>query len=144
MSLPKTSLYVVILIFVVFGMALFLEFYKKTIRKDRTKTWENRLVGFILSVLSTFGLYYSNLIFPILDIFNAPFWTNLSFYILAFYYFQRQADMKLLKKVMRVWTEHFLKKAGLSAEEVKKITDAYEENKKAEVPEENVSSDAES
>lgn len=132
MNLTETSLYITILIFVVFGMALLAEFYKKTIRKDKSKTWENRLLGFILSVLSAFGLYSANLIIPILNVFNAPFWANVSFYILAFYYFQRQVDMKLLKKIMKMYTVKFLKKSGLNDEQIQEIEDAYEEKKTSE------------
>lgn len=132
MNLTETSLYITILIFVVFGMALLAEFYKKTIRKDKSKTWENRLLGFILSVLSAFGLYSANLIMPILSVFNAPFWANVSFYILAFYYFQRQVDMKLLKKIMKMYTVKFLKKSGLNDEQIQEIEDAYEEKKTSE------------
>ena len=124
MTLTETTLYIIVLVFVVFGMALIAEFYKKTIRKDKSKTWENRFLGFTLSVLSAFGLYSANLIIPILSIFNAPFWANVSFYILAFYYFQRQVDMKLLKKIMKMYTIKVLKKSGLNDAQIQEIENA--------------------
>ena len=132
MTFTKTSLYLIVLTLILFGIGSTVEFYKKTLRKDKSKNWENRVLGFVLSTISVFGLYYAHLIVPLFDLFEAPFWTNITFYIAVFYFLQRQLDMKVLKKIMNTCALKFLKKAGLEEAQIQEIMKNYEEKKNLE------------
>lgn len=90
-------------------IAIFMEWYKKILRKDKTKAWENWLVAILLSViLSTVG-YFA---------FSLPGTTiAVIYYSIGVFSVQLIVDMKVVKAICR-W---YLGKKGIKDETMKEI-----------------------
>lgn len=118
--------FIIICLLSVLGVSALVEFYKKTIRKDQAKTWENWVVGAVLSVgfaaLICFkGLAYTLFSNPIL---------NVAVYAAVIFLLQMFIDMKFIKKILASALEHadveklipaILDKIGVSLEKVQSI-----------------------
>jgi ABC-type nitrate/sulfonate/bicarbonate transport system substrate-binding protein len=92
-------------------IAIFMEAYKKNIRSDKAKDWENWLLAGILSVTFAVVGYLSY------DLPGKPI--AILYYSFGIFAVQLIVDMKIVKAVVRIW----LKKQGLTEDEVEEITD---------------------
>lgn len=89
--------FVVVALLSIFGVASIMEFYKKTIRKGQSKTWENWVVGAVLS----FGVATLDCLTGIAYIFfpNAMV-VNILIYGVVFFFVQMFVDMKIIKALI--------------------------------------------
>jgi hypothetical protein len=92
-------------------IAIFMEAYKKNIRNDKAKDWENWLLGGILSITFAVVGYLSY------DLPGKPI--SMVYYASGIFAVQLIIDMKIVKAIVRIW----LKNKGLTEEEVEEITD---------------------
>lgn len=92
-------------------IAIFMEAYKKNIRQDKAKAWENWLIGGILSITFSIVGYLS------FDLPGKPI--SMIYYALCVFALQLVVDMKIIKSLVKV----FLKKKGFTEEELEDIID---------------------
>lgn len=121
MTKTQLIIYIMFLLLDILGVATVIEFYKKALRKDKARTWEIRIIAFILSVVNIALLPLMNLFQPVLGLLGAPLWADYTFYTLIFFTLQLQADMKLIKKVFANMFKNWLKKASLTEEQIEDI-----------------------
>ena len=110
----------------VFATAFFMEIYKKNIRKNKSKSWENWLVGGLMSLVCVAFLHFSGMMYPLFNkLFHAKLWLDYMFYIILFFIGQWKADMMVIKKAVKSLLTQWIKdNANLSdskAEEVLKL-----------------------
>ena len=118
-------IYILFLTLEVFATSFFMEFYKKSIRKNKSKSWENRIMGIVMSVLCLLLLHSSNLIYPIFNkMFNAKLWLDYVLYLILFFIAQWKTDMVIVKKAVKTlviqWIKDNAKLNDSQAEEILK------------------------
>lgn len=121
MSTIKVMIYIVMNCLLIFSVSFLMEFYKKRIRKDRAKGWENKLLGFFLSCVCVGILVGINIFQPVLGLLGAPLWADITLYLIVFYILQLQVDMKVVKTLFRAFTVSLLQKAGLDKEQAEQV-----------------------
>lgn len=121
MTKTQLFIYIMFLLLDVLGVATLIEIYKKGLRKDKAGVWEIRAVALVLSVVDIAILPLMNLFYPVLGLLGAPAWTDFALYTILFFVLQRQADMKLIKKVFASMFKSWLKKANLTDEQITDI-----------------------
>ena len=118
--------FVVVGLLAVLGVSALVEFYKKTIRKDKAKTWEIRVAAAVLSIgastlMCLSGLAY--LFFPNVII-------NIAIYAVVIFLLQLFLDMKVIKKILNSALEYLdldkfittvLGKLGITKDKILKI-----------------------
>lgn len=103
-------IYIIFLALEVFTTSFFMEIYKKSIRKNHSKTWENRILGIILSILCLMLLHYSNMIYPVFNkMFNAKLWLDYVLYLILFFIAQWKMDMVIVKKAVKTLVIQWIK-----------------------------------
>ena len=118
-------IYILFLTLEVFTTSFFMEFYKKSIRKNKSKSWENRIMGIVMSVLCLLLLHSSNMIYPIFNrMFNAKLWLDYVLYLILFFIAQWKTDMVIVKKAVKTlviqWIKDNAKLNDSQAEEILK------------------------
>lgn len=88
--------FIVIGLLATFGVAAFMEFYKKGIRKGNAKTWENWVVGAALSIGVSVLLCLTGLAYPIFS----QVIINIAIYAVVIFCIQLFVDMKIIKKMI--------------------------------------------
>lgn len=121
MSKIQTLIYLIFIGLEVMGVASLMEIYKKQIRKNKAKKFEIYIIAEILTALSIGILYGLHIFKPILGLIGAPLWSDIILYDILLFIFQMQADMKIIKKVIKSCAESFLISHGLSQEQVDDI-----------------------
>lgn len=126
MSKIQVMIYAAFVFLEIFGIAALMEVYKKTIRKDKAKNIEIYVVAEILVALSVLILKVLNIFQPILGLIGAPLWADYILYNIGIYIFQMQADMKIIKKLIKSCASEFLKSKGFTTEQIDDIFEAIE------------------
>lgn len=121
--------YIVVALLSVFGIAAFMEFYKKTLRGGKSANWENWLVGAALSIGVAVLDCLTGLAFPFVA--NMAF--NILIYSVVFFLVQLFVDMKFIKKIITCavdtmdvekFVNIILNKLGISVDKVKSVISA--------------------
>ena len=120
----QRSIYVLLICGIICGLAAIMETYKKVIRKDKSKKWENLIVGLALSSASVALLIFSDVLVPVLGIIGAPLWADHLMYTLGIFLLQLNVNMKLVKKIVKVIVTNLLKRANLTDEQINDIFSA--------------------
>lgn len=103
-------IYILFLAIEVFATSFFMEFYKKSIRKNKSKSWENRAMGIVMSILCVLLLHFSNLIYPVFNrMFNAKIWLDYVLYLILFFIAQWKMDMIIIKKAVKTLVIQWIK-----------------------------------
>ena len=126
MSKIQVMIYAAFVFLEIFGIAALMEVYKKTIRKGKAKKIEIYIVAEVLVALSVLILKVLNIFQPILGLIGAPLWADYILYNIGIYIFQMQADMKIIKKLIKSCASEFLKSKGFTAEQIDDIFEAIE------------------
>ena len=126
MSKIQVMIYAAFVFLEIFGIAALMEVYKKTIRKDKAKKVEIYIVAEVLVALSVLILKVLNIFQPILGLIGAPLWADYILYNIGIYIFQMQADMKIIKKLIKSCASEFLKSKGFTTEQINDIFEAIE------------------
>lgn len=120
---------IIILCLSVFGVASLMEFYKKTIRKGNSQTWENWLVGGVLSFGTSALIVLTGMLGNPLP-FNLPVWAGILIFGAVFFFVQMFVDMKIIKQIVKsvvsqkdvaAYADILLSKVGLSLDKVRDI-----------------------
>ena len=93
--------------FSVVFIAMFLEMYKKIIRKDRAKDWEGQVLAFVFSLGLTMAAYFG-LVHPGIK------WPLCFLYFGVLYTSQFTLDMLLIKKIGKAVAASLLKQRGVT------------------------------
>lgn len=118
--------FVVIALLAVFAVSVLVEFYKKTIRKDKAKKWENYLVGGLLSVGVAALLNFTGIGYVV----TGNVWISWAIYSVVIFLIQKFLDMKVIKKLLLSALQNadieklinaILPKIGLTVEKIKNI-----------------------
>ena len=120
----QRSIYALLICAIICGLAAIMETYKKVIRKDKSKRFENIVVGLILTSASVGLLIASGILEPILGILGAPLWADHLMYTLGIFLLQLNVNMTLVKKVVKVIVTNMLKRANLTDEQINDIFSA--------------------
>lgn len=126
MSKIQVMIYATFIFLEVLGVASLMEIYKKTIRKDKAKKPEIYIVAEILTILCIVVLKGLKIFKPILGLIGAPLWADYVLYNIGIYIFQMQADMKIIKKLIKSCASEFLKSKGFTTEQINDIFGAIE------------------
>lgn len=129
MNKVQIMIYVIFLFLEVIGIASTMEIYKKQIRKNKAKPTEIYIAAEILSALGVYILNALNIFKPILGMIGAPLWGDYILYNILIYIFQMQADMKIIKKVIRSCTTTFLSSYGFSSDQIQDIFESIDKKK---------------
>ena len=115
--------YLIFLVIEVFGVSLLMEVYKNGIRKNKSKAWENKVIGALLSVVCVVFLHFSGMIYPLFHtMFNAKLWLDYLLYTILFFIAQWKADMVVVKKAVKILVAQWIKdNAKLTDEQVSEI-----------------------
>ena len=130
MTTVQIAIYVILLCLEIMGISIFMEWYKKQLRKDNFKKWEVYIIAFFLSFASVMALIGINVFKPILGLIGAPLWVDIIIYTLIIFILQLQTDMKIVKKFIESFLPILLKKSGLDDNQVKDILTAIENSNK--------------
>lgn len=134
MSASVAAIYWPMLAALVLVVASLLESYKKVVRKDKASIAEIRIVAFLATLLSLVFLVKTHVFKPLLTQIGASPLVDYVIFVAAFYWLQLNADMKVIKMVVRYYARAKLKNLGLSDE----VTDELLNHiKKDEKPEDN-------
>lgn len=128
MSKIQVMIYAAFILLEIFGISSLMEIYKKMIRKGNAKKFEIYIIAEVLSALAVTILVVLNIFKPILGLIGAPLWADYIFYNIIIYVFQLQADMKIIKKLIKSCASEFLKSKGFTNEQVEDIFNAIENN----------------
>lgn len=118
--------FVIVGLLSVLGVSSLVEFYKKTIRKDQSKKWENWLVGAVLSIGFSALICLKGLAYP----FFGNMLLNIAVYAVVIFLLQMFIDMKFVKKIIASALEHadiekliptIIEKLGISMDKVRSI-----------------------
>jgi len=118
--------FIIIGLLSVLGVSALVEFYKKTIRKDQAKSWENWVVGGVLSIGVSVLICLKGLAYPIFS----NMLVNIGVYALVIFVLQLFVDMKFIKKILASALEYadiekfipaVLDKLGISFDKVRSI-----------------------
>ena len=129
MSKAQIMIYASFVFLEIFGVASLMEVYKKTIRKNKANKIEIYIVAEILTILCIVILKGLNIFKPILGLIGAPLWADYILYNIGIYIFQMQADMKIIKKLIKSCASEFLKSKGFTAEQINDIFGIIEKKK---------------
>ena len=121
MTTIQIAIYCVLLISIVCLIAGLMEIYKKSLRKGKTKPWENYLIALILSIGSLVILVLSDSFKPVLSMIGADLWMDYVSYVILIYFMQFNVDKKIIKKIVRSFVSNFLEKTGLDEDQIKEI-----------------------
>lgn len=112
----KAAIYFFLLSFLIFGIASFMEFYKKKIRKDKVKHIEAHIISIVLSVGAIAGLDFLHVFTPFINYCfpGSPVWMDYVLQIGIIYFLQYQADMKVLKNLIKLAAVNLLSKYGIN------------------------------
>ena len=115
--------YLIFLVIEVFGVSLLMEVYKKGIRKNKSKAWENKVIGALLSVVCVVFLHFSGMIYPLFHtMFNAKLWLDYLLYTILFFIAQWKADMVVVKRAVKILVTQWIKEnANLTDEQASEI-----------------------
>ena len=118
-------IYFLLIGFLIFGISFLIEFYKKKIRKDKITHNEVHIVSFILSSLAIVALDRLHVFIPFIHYYfpEAPLWLDYVVGIAIIYILQYQADMKILKNLIKMAALNIISKYGivLNKEDLDKI-----------------------
>lgn len=121
----KVSIYLLFVGFLISGIASFMEFYKKKIRKDKVKKVEAHIISIILSSLAVLGLNGLHIFIPFIYYYfaGASIWLDYIMTGLAIYLLQYQVDMKIFKNLIKTAAINLLSKYGIniSKEDINKL-----------------------
>lgn len=121
----KIIIYLLLVIFLIFGIASFMEFYKKKIRKDKFYKAEAHIISWILSGGAIACLNFLHIFIPFVNYYfpESPIWIDYIFQALIIYFLQYQADMKILKNLIKIAAIKLLTSQGinLTKEDLSKI-----------------------
>lgn len=131
MNKIQTMIYLIFIGFEILGIASLMEIYKKQIRKNNAKKFEIYAIAEFLTILSIGVLYGLHIFKPILGLIGAPLWSDLVLYNVIIFIFQMQADLKIIKKVIKSCAESFLISHGLTKEQVEDIFNSLEKKEEA-------------
>ena len=118
--------FVIVGLLSVLGVSALVEFYKKTIRKDQGKAWENWVVGAVLSIGFAALICLKGLAYP----FFSNVLINIAIYAVVIFVLQLFVDMKFIKKIIASAIEYadvekfipvLLEKLGISVEKLQTI-----------------------
>lgn len=126
MTTVQIAIYVILLCLEIMGISMFMEWYKKHLRKDNFKKWEVYIIAFILSFASVMALIGINVFKPILGLIGAPLWVDIVLYTITMFILQLQTDMKIVKKFIESFLPTLLKKSGLDDNQIKDILTTIE------------------
>lgn len=123
MSSALWLIYILFLILEVFATAFFMEVYKKNIRKNKSKSWENWLVGGFMSLFCVALLHFSGMMYPLFNkLFHAKLWLDYMLYAILFFIGQWKADMLVIKKAVKSLLTQWIKdNAKLSDSQIEEI-----------------------
>lgn len=123
MDSTKWIVYLLFILFGAFLSASFMEIYKKTIRKDKFKSWECWALGVVISALYMLFLKVSGVFYPMMnDLFGAKLWLDYSLHVGIFYFLQFNMDMHIVKKLVKSLVMQWLKSnLGMDKEEVESL-----------------------
>ena len=117
-------IYCVLVVLVSLGISVFIEGYKKIIRKDKASKYEIYALSFLLSILATLGLIYTHLFVPVLVFFfSTSFWLDYIFLCIVIYFIQYLIDMKGIKALIKTAAVQLISKkcSFLSKEDISKL-----------------------
>lgn len=121
--------YIVITLLAAFGVAAFMEYYKKQLRHDEAKKWEIMLVGAAVSILVAVAGVIPEIFYWFVPASVAGACAyNLVIYAVVFFVVQWLVDMNIIKKIIaaavdtmdiEVFIYNLLKKCNLTVDQVK-------------------------
>ena len=132
MNSIELTLYIILVLGIIFITSFFMEIYKKIIRKDNAKKWECWLVGAVFSAVGIELLHLSGALYLVFhNMLGAKEWLDYSLYIIIFYYCQLKVDMKVIKGLILSLSKTLIKKSSLTEEQKKIIISSLEKNDKS-------------
>ncbi len=119
----------------VFGIASLMEWYKKNIRKDQAKVWEIRLVSAALSIVAAIGYKVTGLFTPVITYFftQVTVLVDVALYAVVIWLLQLQADMGILKAIVKVATNRLPTGEAILTDEMKRRIKVFEVNTRLDV-----------
>lgn len=109
------------------GIAAVMEWYKKTVRGDKAKVFEIRIIAVLLSAIAGTVMNLSGMISPVIGYFwpaGMP-WADMLFNAVVVFLLQLYGDMDLIKKIIGVAVTTALDKNALFSE-VERFVKAFE------------------
>ena len=129
MNSIELTLYIILVLGIIFITSFFMEIYKKIIRKDNAKKWECWLMGAVFSIIGIELLHLSGALYLVFhNMLGAKEWLDYSLYIIIFYYCQLKVDMKVIKGLILSLSKTLIKKSSLTEEQKKIIISSLEKN----------------
>lgn len=112
----KVTIYFLLISFLIFGIASFMEFYKKKIRKDKVYKIEAHIISIILSCSAIACLKVLHIFLPLVNYCfpESTIWIDYVFQAFLIYYLQYQVDMKILKNLIKLAAIKLLTNYGLN------------------------------
>lgn len=129
MTTVQIAIYVILLCLEIMGISMFMEWYKKCLRKDNFKKWEVYVIAGVLSFVAVMALVGINVFKPVIGLIGAPLWVDIIAYTIFIFLLQMQTDMKIVKKLIDSFLPTLLKKSGLDDNQVKEILNTIESSK---------------
>ena len=125
-------MYLLLNFVIIFLIALFMEIYKKSIRKNNHSKYECWGVGFFMSMLGVFILRLTGtMYFPFNTYLNAYLWVDYALYVLLYYVIQLKFDMLVIKKILKSLIMSVLDNTDLTDEQKEFIADKLTAKKKS-------------
>ena len=121
MTKIQIIIYISFLCLELFGIALFMEIYKKQVRKNNSSKIENRIIGLILSIIGVGILLALHIFKPVLGLIGAAPWADYVLYVGLFYFFQKTTDMRIVKNLIKTCQKNLLIKYGFSEKQIDDI-----------------------
>ncbi|PKL14799.1 MAG: hypothetical protein CVV52_00405 [Spirochaetae bacterium HGW-Spirochaetae-8] len=109
---------------VVWGLGHLVEYYKKTIRKNKAGKREVRAIALLLSAAATAVLYFLGFLIIPPDLAAITRWAIVAGYGCLIYYVQLKIDMKVVKKLGSYAIEEKLKDLGITPEQLARMKEA--------------------
>lgn len=131
MNSLELTLYILLVLGILFLTSFLMEIYKKLIRKDKAKKWECWIIGAVFSALGIELLHLSGALYLVFhNMLGAKEWLDYSIYVILFYYCQLKVDMKVIKGLIVSLSKTLIKKTSLTEEQKKIIISSLEEKDK--------------
>lgn len=128
----QTTMYLLLNFVIIFLIALFMEIYKKSIRKNNYTKYECWGIGFFMSALGVFILRLTGtMYFPFNTYLNAYLWVDYALYVLLYYVIQLKFDMVVIKKILKSLIMSVLDNTDLTDEQKEFIADKLTAKKKS-------------
>ena len=121
MSKVQVMIYTAFIFLEIMSISSIMEIYKKMIRKDRAKKFEIYIIAEVLSAFAIAILVLLGIFKPILGLIGAPLWSDYVFYNILIFIFQMQADMKIIKKLIKSCASELLKAYGFTAQQIEDV-----------------------